>query len=322
VPTRTVTVLLLIFLEGCQQETPGAVGQLLSERVEIVVESNEPITAITVSEGDSVTPGTVLMTQDTARLDLQILEAEAAIARLDAVLLEQTNGPRQEVIATARVELGNAEIEQQFFALELERLRDLRERNLTSVESVDRMQRQYDVASGAIAIRRSLLDELLAGTRAEQLEQTRQQLRQASARLKSLELDKQRLKLIAPVAGVIDSLPFEIGERPSYGSVVAVLLTGEQPLARVYVPELLRAGIRPGDAVQIQVDGIATPLNGRVLRITSEASFTPYFALTERDRGRLSYVAEVSLPVLAARLPDGLPVEALFARAAGNANER
>ncbi|MGH7337050.1 MAG: hypothetical protein ACREI7_05705, partial [Myxococcota bacterium] len=38
--------------------------------------------------------------------------------------------------------------------------------------------------------------------------------------------------------------------------------------------------------------------------------FTPYYALTERDRGRLTYVAKVDLEGEAARaLPTGLPLE-------------
>jgi HlyD family secretion protein len=50
-----------------------------------------------------------------------------------------------------------------------------------------------------------------------------------------------------------------------------------------------------------------------VRTVSSEASFTPYFALTERDRGHLAYVAEIDLPDQAAGdLPTGLPVEVSF----------
>ena len=54
-------------------------------------------------------------------------------------------------------------------------------------------------------------------------------------------------------------------------------------------------------------------LAGRVRTVSSEAVFTPFFALTERDRGRLSYLAEVDLvEPRAAELPTGLPVEVRF----------
>ena len=45
--------------------------------------------------------------------------------------------------------------------------------------------------------------------------------------------------------------------------------------------------------------------------VSADASFTPYFALTEHDRSRLSYLAEVDVPD-AAELPSGVPLEVDF----------
>ena len=92
------------------------------------------------------------------------------------------------------------------------------------------------------------------------------------------------------------------------------LVTGVQTCALpiLYIPEPMRVQIRPGSQLQVAVDGYPGTLRGTVRRIASEASFTPYFALNERDRSRLSYVAEISLPTLPERLPDGVPVQAVF----------
>jgi HlyD family secretion protein len=47
--------------------------------------------------------------------------------------------------------------------------------------------------------------------------------------------------------------------------------------------------------------------------ISSEAAFTPYYSLTERDRKHLAYLAEIDLVGEEARdLPTGLPVEVTF----------
>jgi HlyD family secretion protein len=65
----------------------------------------------------------------------------------------------------------------------------------------------------------------------------------------------------------------------------------------------------------VVVDGIDSEFAGRVRTVATEAAFTPYFALTEHDRGRLSYLAEVELlDPAAADLPVGLPLEAHFDR--------
>jgi HlyD family secretion protein len=47
--------------------------------------------------------------------------------------------------------------------------------------------------------------------------------------------------------------------------------------------------------------------------VSGEETFTPFFALTEKDRGRLAYVAELDLTEARAHdLPTGIPAEARF----------
>lgn len=289
-----------------------ALGQLESDRIELVAEFSEVITAIEVIEGETLAAGATVLRQDGARIDLQIEESLANIRRIEAILAEQISGPRVETIDAARANVEAAQIEQAYRGQELNRLTGLRERSLTSAESVDAAQNLLNAARARVELVSAQLAELLAGTRSEQIDQTNSQLAQARAQLASLELNKRRLLITATAGGVVDSLLFEVGERPRVGDVVAVLLGGEQPYARLYIPEPMRVQIRPGSQLQVAVDGLPNTLTGTVRRIASEAAFTPYFALNERDRGRLSYVAEVALPSMPERLPDGVPVQAVF----------
>ena len=96
------------------------------------------------------------------------------------------------------------------------------------------------------------------------------------------------------------------------GQPVIVMLAAGQPHARVYVPEALRVRVAAGTPARIRVDGLEEPIEGRVRWVSSEAAFTPYYALTERDRGRLTYLAKVDLLTDRDRLPDGVPVEVEF----------
>ena len=54
----------------------------------------------------------------------------------------------------------------------------------------------------------------------------------------------------------MDSRLFELGERPSPGQAMLIMLPGEQPHARVYVPEHLRVRIKTGMPAMIYVDGL------------------------------------------------------------------
>ena len=69
------------------------------------------------------------------------------------------------------------------------------------------------------------------------------------------------------------------------------------------------SGCSGGSTARIYVDGMETVLNGRVRWVASESAFTPYFALTEHDRGRLTFLAKIDIDVDGQRLPDGVPVE-------------
>jgi HlyD family secretion protein len=53
--------------------------------------------------------------------------------------------------------------------------------------------------------------------------------------------------------------------------------------------------------------------------ISAEATFTPYYALTQKDRSRLSYLAEIDVDdPRAAELPVGIPVQVAPAARAGS----
>ncbi len=307
---RAAAVLALLPAAACAPAPELALGQLESDRVEVTAESGEAVAVIEVAEGDRVGRGTLLLRQDPARLELRVREARAAVARAEALLEEQLNGPRPEAVEVLRAGLAEARIERDYREGELARLAGLRARELTSAESVDAARKLLDSAAARTALAAARLTELRAGTRPERIGQTRARLDEARARLDGLLLDRARLDVAAPVDAVVDSLPFEVGERPRPGDVVAVLLAGSQPHARVHIPEPLRLGVAVGTRLQVRIDGLDAPLTGTVRRIASEPDFTPYFALTERDRSRLSYVAEIALPDTAERLPEGLPVQA------------
>ncbi len=158
---------------------------------------------------------------------------------------------------------------------ELERQQQLIKQKLTSPEQVDRANSAWELAKA---------DEQKARVALE------------------------RLSITAPRAGRVDALPFEVGEMPPMGSVLAVLLVGEAPYARLYVAESLRSRVTVGSKLQVMVDGRDEPVQGKVRRIASDPAFTPFFSLSENERSHLAYLAEVDLED-AADLPAGLPVE-------------
>ncbi len=307
----TLASIALTSLAACDgADNPNVVvGELASDRIELIAEVNEPILEILVAEGAPVSAGQLVLRQDDTRANARLQEAEAAVGQAQARLDELVRGPRHEQIAQARANLAGADRDIEFRRAEYQRAKDLLEKELASPQTRDRTKAELDAAEANLALRRAQLQELLAGTTVEELAQAEQALQQAQARLDGAAVDVARHKLTAMVDGVFDSRLFEVGERPTLGQPVAIVLGGTQPYARIYVPERLRVHVRPGTEARVAVDGIDSTIAGRVRWVASEAAFTPYFALTERDRGRLTYLAKVDLEEQRERLPDGVPVE-------------
>lgn len=300
---------LSLLLVACDAPNLQALGQLQSERVELVTESAEPILVISVAEGDELAPGDVLLTQDSSRIEARLLSMQAEIDRVTALLDEQTAGTRAETIAVAKARLEAAKVELTLGEKSLMRLEELKSKGLTSTESVDVATRNLAASRAQVALADAQLEELEAGVRQEQISQTRALLSSLNSQYALLLIDQKRLEIRSPSSARVDALPYEVGERPRPGDAVAILLIGDQPLARVYIPEIVRAQINLGTNLDVTIDGIEKVVSGRVLRIEAEASFTPYFALSEQDRGRLSYIAELELDYAGPRLPEGLPVQ-------------
>jgi HlyD family secretion protein len=318
--TQTLLLTAIAVLIAACSDTPDdnrVVGELASDRLELIAEVNEPIVEFLVAEGENVAAGQLILRQDDSRAQARLAEAQATVQQAQARLDELVRGPRQEQISQARANLDGATRDATFRQTELRRAEDLLEKELASPEFHDRAKANRDTANANLDLRRAQLQELLAGTTVEELAQAEHSLEQAKARRDNAQIDVDRHSLRAPADGLFDSRLFEPGERPSAGQPVAVMLGGEQPFARIYVPERLRVRVSPGIEAEIRVDGLDVPVPGRVRWVASEAAFTPYFALTEHDRGRLTFLAKVDITEKRDRLPDGVPVEVELLLAVG-----
>jgi len=285
-------------------------GTLERDRVELVAEAQEPIVELAVHEGQAVAEGDLVLRLDPAAAEARLAQARATQAQAERRHAELVAGARREQVREARALAQGAAAQAAVESREFTRIETLVADGMLPVSALDRQRALRD---GALAEERAAserLAELERGTRSEVVEQAAAALAAARAEATEVELSLARHAVHAPRAGVIDALPYELGERPPRGAPVVVLLASGQPHARVFIPEPMRATVRAGTAATVRLDGSDRAWRGEIRYISSEAAFTPYYALNERDRSRLSFLAEIVLTEPdAARLPTGMPVE-------------
>lgn len=302
----------LLTLIACDTtERTFMVGTLERDRVEISVESNEPIIAIHVTDGQMLKTGDLILEQDPDRLNNVLAQQTALRNQAAARLAELERGPRAETIREARAQLESAQASKINAAANLKRAQEVFERHLSDQQTLDLATTLWKTASAAEKAASEALERLLNGTTIEELQQVTAALEAAEAGVARARLDIERLKIYAPIDGMLDKRLYQVGERPQPGAIVGIILDSARTYARFYVPEPLKSAVQPGKKMTVRIDGMDRKFTGTVRWVSSDASFTPYFALTEHDRSRLSYLAELDLPD-AADLPSGVPLEVDF----------
>lgn len=196
------------------------------------------------------------------------------IVRLDTEVADAELKAFEASLAAAQATLVEAE-------REFQRKTELSRRRVASGQELDRARRQRDEATA------------LAAEREARVLQARRRLRD--------------LTLRSHDTGVVDQLPFEVGERVPPGAVVAVVQTDEDPWVRVWIPARAVALLTPEARAQVKIEGLKDWYGGRIEEVAREPEFTPHYALTERESAHLVYRARVVLTDAPADLRPGLP---------------
>jgi len=304
----------LLILTGCSHEDNSkALGTIERDRVTYTATSNEIIRELPIKEGSFVEEGIIIVKLDTKRQEIKIKRAEAEVAAKRAYLTKLINGSRKEDISAAKAHVDRALANKNEAEKNYKRIVELVEKKLAPYSELDKAKATRLESIAAYKYATEELSKKTTGTRQEDLDKAKAELEAALA-TKELEIQKfEDLIVVSTRSGILESLPFNEGERVKTGAYVAVMQASDQPFARVYLPEKQRLKYKMGKKVRISVDGSEKLYDGVIRWIATEPSFTPYYALTEDERSRLMYLTEVTLTTSDANeIPSGLPAQMLL----------
>jgi HlyD family secretion protein len=271
-----------LLLTSCSQRAPSSVsGTIEADEVHVGSRYGGRVQKLFAQEGDSLTNGQTIAELDAAELHARRDRAAAQLAELEA-------GPRKEEIAAAK-----ADWEAQLADLELAktnatRAEDLFARNTISANERDQNVSRAQLLGKTAAAAKSRYDLLLAGTRPEQIAQSR-------AELAELDTQLNEMKISAPSDSTLEVLSVKVGDVLAPNQQMATLLL-PHIWARVYVPEPWLARITLGDSVKVRVDGYpGKDFTGVVEQIARQAEFTPRNVQTAEERVKQVFGIKVRL---------------------------
>ncbi len=309
-PTLFILIFTLIFLNACDNNKHGiALGTLERERIAHTATVSEVITALPVNAGSQVSKGTILVKLDDTIQKALVAKAKAQRQQAKANLEKVHNGAREEEVAAASAQVAGAKAALVKSEANYQRAKILIKKELASQATLDNTLASRDENTAKLHNAQEKLLQLINGARIEDLQIAEAILATAIAVVDSEKKKLSDLTITAKRDGLLDNLPWNLGERVTQGSPVAIVLAGTAPFARIYVPEPYRVKIKVADKLTVHVDGLVTPIIGTVRWISSEPAFTPYYALNQEERANLMYLAEIQLPDSAADLPMGVPTQ-------------
>ena len=212
---------------------------------------------IDVREGQQVEAGAPLMQLELTRTQSQLAAVQAQAQQSREALAELEAGPRSEDIAQARANCPPRRRRPPMRVL-ITPPAPLGRQQLVAASDVDPPAPPPATRTARCAPRRPRCwNWSRHAHRTGRAGRARGRRRRSAGRDPGRTLEK--LDVVAPRAGRVDSLPYKLGDQAPVGPPLAILLVGDAPYARVYVPEPIRANVKVGQAARVFVDGREAP---------------------------------------------------------------
>ncbi|MFT5664665.1 MAG: HlyD family secretion protein [Gammaproteobacteria bacterium] len=300
---------IIILFAGCSgEEGSRAMGLVERDRMILSAPVTEQIRSIEVEEGQKVNAGDLLLQLDPLHAQWLIDQRQATLTQAQAKLNQLQTGTRLEQLAAAYAAMLAVQAQAQDADKSYRRMKDLWFKKIVAKADFDSAKAVRDQTTAQLTQSKQQWLEFKNGTRSEEVAQAQAQADGAQASLADAQQSLAELSIRAPKAGVVDVLPWKLGDRVAANVQLVTLLASDRLYARVYLPATALGKISQGDTVAVWIDGQEQPVIGTVRNIRSTPAFTPYFALNERDRARLMYLTEIDLPS-DQNLPIGIGVE-------------
>ncbi|MEM9482219.1 MAG: HlyD family efflux transporter periplasmic adaptor subunit [Cyanobacteria bacterium P01_F01_bin.116] len=209
---------------------------------------------IMVDEGDYVEMGTPIASLNTRTLENQQWELLAQRKQMVAQLKEMQAGARAETIAAAEASVRQLNAQLQLARQKSNRREALYHQGAISQEQRDEAFNETSTLQARLDSVQSQLDELLAGTRSEQIEAQQALIEQQDAKIANLAIEQEKSILRAPFAGTISDQLADVGTVLGAGQAIFKIVEGNQLEAHIGIPASAASVIQIDDIFTLQVE--------------------------------------------------------------------
>lgn len=247
-------------------------GRIEADETRIVAASGTRANKVYVKEGDTVRKGQLLVELDSEHLEKKIGSASKAVGQ---ARYAESQANRQ--VQAVQQEINVAKKKSGGFWTKV----------FTSPKG--RQQKESE-------LRQRMMQAKMMSFQAKSMAAQAQQFKSTAASKVSY------FKLTSPINGIVTTRSVEPGELVGQGQVLITIIDPKSVYMRGFIPEGDLARVKVGQKAKVYLDSDKVkPLDGKLITIDPEASFTPQNVYFKDDRIRQSFGLKISLDH-----PDGI----------------
>ncbi|MGA8010977.1 MAG: efflux RND transporter periplasmic adaptor subunit [Candidatus Acidiferrales bacterium] len=267
-----------------------------------------------VDEGMAMKTGDLLAQLDSADFRQQVAVDESTRRVRDRQFALGLAGSRRQDVEAAKQTVIDSKADLDQKKKDYARYQALYEKDEISGQTRDQAATNVTRAQATYDRAQQILNEIVEGTRKEELDVDRADIHQAKANLDMSRIRLSYTVLRAPFDGIVLVRQAELGEVVSPGTPIVTLADLDHIWLRVYLPETDLGRIRWGQTVNVRTDTYpGKTYTGRVSVIASDAEFTPKSVQTEKERVTLVYRIKIDVENPNHELKPGMPADAYIA---------
>jgi HlyD family secretion protein len=243
--------------------------------------------------------------------DQQVAQGQQAVAELAAARAQAEDarlGQRPPEIAILEADLDAAQASAREARIALNRADALVRRGIYARVRLDEARAADQNATARVEAARRRIEVATLGQRQEQVRAADARVAQAQAHVSETGARLDTLSPIAPSAGRIEDVFYQLGEYAAANQPVIALIPDDRIYVRFFVPEEAVAAYRPGARIRFRCDGCGDGLAATITYVSPRPEFTPPIIYSREARDRLVFMVEAR-PDNGASLIPGLPVD-------------
>lgn len=301
----------LLLVAGCTRETPKHwQGYIEGEFVYVSAPLGGQLDKLAVKRGDQIDSGAVLFQLESSAEVAAQHEAASRLTAAQAKLGDLQQGQRPSEIATLEARLQQARTAAELSRIELQRQEQLHENGVNSVESYDRARLTHEKNLNAVAELNAQLETARLGGRTGAIDAAQAEVAAAQAAVARADWSVAQKTQTAPQAGLVYDTLYRAGEYVPAARPIVALLPPANVKVRFFVPETIFSTLKPGQAVDVMIDGQTKPLAAHITYLSPQPEYTPPVLYNRENRSKLVFMIEaVFSPADAAALHPGQPVD-------------